>query len=324
MTGFAPRILILINPHSGRAKKDLHLGQLLRAFEKETQPFSLAFSQQPGDLERITRECGKEVDILFVAGGDGSVNEVLNGLMQLPAEQRPTLGILPTGSTCDYARTIGIPKNIQAAVSQLLQGTTLPVDVGQFQNRFFTYVASFGAFSDISYETPARLKHKLGHLAYLLKGLQGLPNLDSHAVTIEMDGQIIEGNFLFGAVTNTRSIGGLIRFQAQDVSLRDGAFELLLLRDPRTPLLRPAALIGMLNPAPDPDRSGPGELLFLRGKQFRFCSPEPLSWTLDGEFGGSLQETSIQNYSQQVSILIPKAMQKRLTAYDPPCTSTYV
>lgn len=287
-------VLVVLNLHSGKARSDTALAHLIRGLEAYSGRVELLYSASAARLPEQVAQRAEAFDQVICVGGDGTVKGVVTGLLKLPVSLRPPLGILPTGTTCDFAKTLGISKNLKRALNDHLQADIQWVDVGTFNQESFVYVASFGAFSEIAYLTPSSRKRQIGHLAYIIEGLKTLPELTSFEVEIEVDGVAWQGRYLFGAVLNSTSVGGLIRLPQRDVSLDDGAFELLLIEDPRVPLLRPAALARLLTLTNDTLSDAP-TLLFLHGKTFKFNFKDAsVSWTLDGEYGGTSREALIE------------------------------
>lgn len=200
------RILLIINPVSGRREILNKLSQIIDKFCKNGCLPTVAFTQKRGDAHRLAQTCPPDYDAVVCAGGDGTLNEVIGGLMaggvNLP------LGYLPVGTTNDLANSLGIPKNVLSAVDLILNSTPVLLDIGSFSGRYFNYVASFGAFTEASYNAPQEVKNILGHAAYILEGIKSLGSIRRCRVRFEFNGQQLEDDYIFGAVTNTTSLGG--------------------------------------------------------------------------------------------------------------------
>lgn len=309
------RVLLIMNMASGKTGSLSTIGTVIRELTLHPVRLEVARSRRPGDIrERVKQAClSGEFSHLVIVGGDGSVHEAYEAYLELPRDKRLPLGIIPTGTTCDYAKTLGIPLTPSGSVQALSGAEPYWVDAGRFNNEPFTYVASFGAFSEISYLTPSSAKNKLGHLAYVLNGIQGISNVKSYHLQLTVDEVELEGQFLFGAVTNTCSIGGLIRLNSKTVVLNDGHFELLLLRDPQFSLLRPAAIVKLLAAGSLTDDDE--DVLYIRGSRFHFHFPdEEVAWTLDGEFGGSGHSFAISVEQQAVPVLLSPRAHLKLDA----------
>ena len=220
----------------------------------------------------------REYEVITVSGGDGTMSEAVNGLMHLPKEDRPLLGYIPAGTTNDYAATLGIPRNMKKAAEQLVQGNPFPCDIGRFQQSYFTYVAAFGAFTDVAYDTPQGQKNLLGHMAYILEGVKRLPSLRSYRVEIEHDGEMLEkGDYLFGMVSNASSVAGFKGVGGKSIELNDGLFEVLLIKRPANPIELQLTLTDLLRQ----DFESP-RMVSFKAAQVKFIFSEPASWTLDG------------------------------------------
>ena len=238
---------------------------------------------------------------MVCSGGDGTLSEVVAGIMQLPQERRPAVGYIPAGSTNDFAVTLGLPSDMNCCAEVITQGNQRMLDVGRFcGNRTFAYVAAFGTFTETSYATPQRDKNLLGHNAYILHGLKELTNLRSYTMRVTVDDSIYEGDFLFGMVSNANSVGGLRHPVGIEAVLDDGLMEVLLIRAPVTASEWPQLLTELLGKKND------GRYLITgRAKKIVFDCQESIDWVLDGEHGGSHQSASIETIQKAVSFLMP-------------------
>ena len=247
---------------------------------------------------QIVSRRGRGRSLVVCSGGDGTLNEVVSGLMTIEEGKRPVLGYIPSGSTNDYASSIGISKNMKKAALDAVSGGTTAVDVGRFgEDRYFVYVAAFGAFTEVSYSTPQEAKNLLGHQAYMLEAVKRVTNLKAYRMKFEWEDKVLEDEFIIGMITNTISIGGFKGLVGLDVALDDGEFEVLLVRKPRTPKdIASIASYLIL-------REGENDCVYqFRAKTLRVISQEPVDWSLDGEYGGSRTEILIENKSRAVSI----------------------
>lgn len=291
------RLLFIVNPRSGKAQVKNRLLDILDIFTKAGWETLVHITQAPLDAKRKAAEAGGEVDMVVCSGGDGTLSETISGMMEL--ENPPVLGYIPSGSTNDFASSLHIPSNMRAAAANVMEGVRYPIDIGRFcQDRYFVYVAGFGAFTEVSYQTPQDKKNVLGHQAYMLEGVKSLVNLKSYRMKLEAEDFTLEGDFIFGMVTNTISVGGFKGLVTQDVALNDGLFEVLMIRTPKTPL----------------DLSNIINYMFLKEEQneyvhkfktssLRITSEEPVDWVLDGEFGGSHTEVEVENLSRKIEIM---------------------
>ena len=229
-------------------------------------------------------------------GGDGTLNETLSGLMQL--EQRPLLGYLPCGSTNDFAASLRLPTATDEAARAAVCGAPYPLDVGRHNDRYFAYVASFGAFTRSSYSATQAAKNALGHFAYILEGLGDLDSLRPYRCAVEADGERFEGEFIFGAVCNSTSLGGLVKLDPACVRMDDGMFELLLLRMPKTAL----DLQNLINVMTRMQYDYPGVIL-RHVRHVTVTTDEELPWSLDGEYCPSAPRVEIENLPAAVQLM---------------------
>ncbi len=291
----AGKMLFIVNPRSGRGKIKNRLLEILNLFSEAGYEVEIHVTQAALDARNVVVEKGEGKDLIVCSGGDGTLNEVVSGLAVL--EHPPVLGYLPAGSTNDFASSLKLPKNMISAAHTVLDGEDFQVDIGRFcGDRYFTYVAGFGAFTEVSYLTPQDKKNLLGHPAYMLEGVKSLTSIKSSSMTIETENQAIEGDFIFGMVTNTLSVGGFKTLVGNDVTLDDGWFEVLFVRTPKKPQEVSEILSSIVL------KEEHEQLIRLKTRHVRITSKEPVDWVLDGEFGGSLQEVEIENLCRKLQI----------------------
>ena len=255
-------------------------------------------TQKPEEAIDAVRQYAAGVDCLVVSGGDGTLNEAICGLMQLPREQRPVVGYLPAGTTNDFAYTHRLSKDMVAAAETVVNGVREVVDLGLFEDRYFTYVAGFGAFTDVPYKTPQEMKAILGHPAYLLEGMLSLGDLRPHNLRIELENETLEGEFLLGLISNSERVAGFKGLHGKDVSINDGLLEVLLIRNPKNPADLSQTLTGLLQP----DSQSP-MVYRAKTRRIRLISEMALDWVLDGEFGGRKADVTIEAVPSAVEIL---------------------
>ena len=291
------KMLVIVNPKSGREQIRSKLLEVLDLFSAAGYEIQIHITQRQKDAAEAAARWGQEKDLVVCSGGDGTLNEVISGMMELP--RTPLLGYIPSGSTNDYASSLEIPKQTMDAARNVLEGQPFPIDVGKFcKDRYFVYIAAFGAFTEISYQTSQDKKNLLGHQAYMLEGVKGLGALKSHRMKVEWDGNVLEEEFIFGMVTNTISVGGFKGLVTQSVALNDGEFEVLLIRNPRTPRDLSNIISYMFL------KEEPNDYVFkFRAGHIRITSEEPVDWVLDGEFGGSRLEVEVENLKERIQIL---------------------
>lgn len=294
------RLLFIYNPHAGKELLKPRISDIVDIFVKAGYEVVIYPTQSYRDAYRKVQECEpEEYDLIVCSGGDGTLDEVVTGMMT--RRKRLPIGYIPTGTTNDFANSLHIPKNLLEAADNAVNGEVFPCDVGRFNDDIFVYIAAFGLFTDVSYETRQEVKNVLGHLAYVLEGTKRLFNVPSYRIKFTHDGESIEDEFIFGMVTNSRSVGGFRNMIGRQVVFDDGLFEVTLIRTPKNPLelqeIVAALLIEQINTK---------YMFTFRTGEITFESLEEIPWTLDGEYGGSHDEVIIQNYKQELSIMVPK------------------
>lgn len=282
------KILLLLNPKAGRGESVEILGEYISAFAHDGSPVTIYFTQSEGDLIEYVKKEGQHYDRIVASGGDGTLNELVTGYLE--GGLRNELGYLPTGTTCDFANTLGISMLMDEAAATARYGTSSELDVGKINDElYFVYVASFGAFTEASYDTPTELKNTIGKLAYVANALKNLNSIGPIEVRVSTDEAIYEGKFLLGAVTNSTQIGGIIKFDRDQVALDDGRFELLLVRFPENA----GDVSNILNGLRSQDYSSDA-FIFAKVREINFAFNEAIPFTVDGEFGGDYQKCRIK------------------------------
>ena len=294
------RVLLIINPAAGMAKPKGQLYAVIEGYAKSGCTTTTMTTTARVDAARFVAEKGDAEDLVVCCGGDGTLNEVITGMMQLPEEKRVPIGFIPAGSTNDMARSLRLPYwQMRKCMKLTLSGIPRPYDVGLFNDTvYFNYVCSFGAFTRVSYATPRWLKRLLGHFAYVLDGIASIGEIRPYHMKITVDNEVIEDDFIYGGVTNSLSIAGLVRLKESDVALNDGLFEVMLIKRPSTPAQLQQILNGVLRQRFD-DRY----VRLLHTSKIIFSAQEPVAWTVDGEFGGSVTEAKIQNLHGAVRLV---------------------
>lgn len=290
------RLLLIVNPRAGKSKS---LGPLYDAIARLSAGGYLVYVREtkgPGDATRFARDLGPDFDTVVCYGGDGTLNETISGLMEL--EHRPLLGYLPNGSTNDFAASLHLSSDPRHAAQAIASGQPHALDIGRHNDRYFAYVASFGAFTRSSYSASQAAKNALGHFAYILEGLGDLDSLRPYNCRIEADGETFEGDFIFGAVCNSTSLGGLVKLDPSRVKMDDGLFELLLLRMPKTPL----DLQNLITAMTRMQYEYPG-VIFRHVQHVTLTTQAHIPWSLDGEFAPSVERVDIDNLSGAVELL---------------------
>lgn len=279
------KLLVIINPCAGRTKSQKGTFDIADVLSTLGYEFDIKTTTKSGDATEFAKTFGMNYDIILCCGGDGTLNETINGVMALP--ERVPIGYIPTGSTCDLATTLGIPSDVRSAIEFIVSDKRNTYDIGNFNNRHFCYVASFGIGSSFSYTTPQKMKNIFGRAAYFIDPFILHPKtlfsgIKPVHVKIEYDDGVIEDDFTFGAISNSTSVAGLITFNRSDVKLNDGVFELLLVRRVKG-IPDGFKLLGKVQKH---DYDG-DQILFLHTKNLKMHFDTPTEWSLDGEFGGS-------------------------------------
>ena len=291
------KLLLIINPVAGRNQAQADLFKMVRVFAEHDCEVTVYPTRGPQDCTRKVLADAGRFDLVVCCGGDGTLNEMVSGMMQ--REDHVPMGYIPLGSTNDFAASLHLPSPVEEAALRCVEGTAFHMDVGSLNDRYFNYIAAFGAFTEASYATPQQIKNALGHLAYILEGVKSLGRLQPIHVRITADGEAFEEDYLFGAVTNTVSLGGVLRLDPSRVLLDDGMYELLLVKNPQNPAEAQAMLSALMLQNYD------GPLVrMLRASDILFESNHEISWTIDGEFGGSFSTTHILNNKNAVTLMV--------------------
>ena len=291
------KLLFIVNPRAGRSKSRSPLFDVIALCSEAGYLISVHKTTAPGDAAQTAQREGGNYDLVVAVGGDGTLNEVITGLMNL--EQRPLLGYLPQGSTNDFAASLRISSNPAEAAQAIVRHQPRMLDVGRWNQRHFIYVASFGAFTSTSYTASQAAKNALGHFAYILEGMKDLNSLRPYRLRIQADGDTLDGEYLFGAVCNSTSIGGLMKLDPERVVLDDGRFELLLIRCPKTPAELQNLVLAMLEQRYDRDG-----VIFRHVRSLHLETEEDLPWSLDGEYAPSMPSVDITNCQQALTMLL--------------------
>ena len=302
----AKRVLIVANLHAGTKQVRNKLCDIIDEFCREGYVPTVRTTQCSGDACRIVAGKSESYDLVVCAGGDGTLSETVSGMML--SSRRVPVGYIPCGSTNDMARTLGLSRNMAKATHTILNGTPVTHDIGKFGNdKFFTYIASFGAFTRASYDTPQKIKNAIGHLAYIFEGIRELGEIKPHHFRVTFNGQTVEDDFIFGSVSNTMSAAGFFKFPANDVNLSDGQFEVFLVRDPKTPIGY-TDLILRLGRQDFQQKN----VIFAHTDNIIFESQKKLPWTIDGECSGKLDRVEISNVTDTIEIIQNKHIAKKI------------
>ena len=290
------KILVIVNLISGKGKAKEYLS-VIREKLKPGNEFKVYITRDKLSTVRFVKEYCREFDMIVVVGGDGTLNEVINGYVSCGCDT--PVGYIPAGSTNDFANTLKLVRDPYEACESFLRMNTRKLDIGCFNGTYFTYVAAAGAFSATSYNTPVELKNRLGHLAYILGGIASLPAVRSQHMRITVDGKVYENDYLIVMISNSTSVGGVFSYEETVVSLDDGKFELALLKEPDNLTELGSVIKDVLVRDYDSDY-----IDFLSGSDITIESPHPVAWSLDGEYGGKYGQMHIVNLERKLNLLI--------------------
>lgn len=292
------KMLFIYNMHAGKAQIKNHLADILDIFTKSGYDVTVHPTQANKDAYFFIRDNADNYDIVTVGGGDGTLTESVEGMMEFEKDERKVMGYIPAGTTNDFAYTLSIPKNMIDAANVIVDGKVQQYDIGCFNGKTYNYVAAFGAFTNVSYETPQTTKNLLGHAAYVFEGMKSLNTLKSYHMKVTCDGKTIEDDIFLGFVMNSYSVAGIQLNKKDNIELNDGLFEVLLLKKPTNII----ELISLMQKG----RADSEAAYFMRGSNIKFEIDEPVKWTLDGEFGGEEANVNIDVIKSAMKFIVPK------------------
>ena len=292
------RMMLIVNPNAGRSGYRYYFGDAMKVLADGGYQISLFFTTRPGEATEFVAYYAKDYDTVACIGGDGTLSEVISGLMKVQGP--PPIGYFPMGTTNDIASSLGLPKNdTVAAARRILSGEPHPFDVGGFgEDAYFAYVAAFGAFTEVSYATPQDQKRALGQLAYVLQGAAQLGKIEKIPARIEYDDGVFEGELVYGSMSNSTSVAGIVHFPESMVSLGDGMSELVLLKDPGR-----VDAYGELAASVISRRFDNENLIILHTRRAAFHFQKPVAWTRDGEEGGKFRDVTLCNHHAPVQLI---------------------
>ncbi|MDO4614104.1 MAG: diacylglycerol kinase family lipid kinase [Lachnospiraceae bacterium] len=297
----AHRVLLIYNPRAGRGVFLQHLSEVIDMFVKAGYVVEVHPTQAQGEAVDYLSENRIVYDMIIVAGGDGTLDEAVTGILRSGLDI--PIGYIPVGSTNDYAVSLGLSRDILTAVADILGGEPVTLDVGEFNDNYFIYVAAFGAFTDVAYNTDQNMKNAIGHFAYIMEATKQLTDLKHYMMRVHVNGSTKQEDYIFGMVTNSFSVGGMknVLFDEDFVDLNDGLFEVLLVRNPRNVIEFQAALGALITKNYDSDM-----IDIYKTDEITFESAAEVPWTLDGEYGGNPTRLTIRNHRSGIRLLMDK------------------
>lgn len=301
------KALFIINPHSGKGLIKNHLLSIIDIFVKAGYEVTAYTTQGRGDAVRMVRERDKCYDLVVCSGGDGTLDEIVTGMIQ--SGFKTPIGYIPAGSTNDFANSLKLPANMKKAAEIAAAGRPFACDVGIFNKDVFVYIAAFGIFTEVSYDTPQEMKNMLGYVAYILEGMKHLQNIKSYHMKVVYKGadadteETVEEDFIFGMVTNSFSVGGFKgiteNVAGKSVALNDGLFEVTLIKMPKNPVELNSILAALVSGKIDTEF-----ICCFKSRELVMESRTETAWTLDGEFGGAHTRVELKNEQKAIEILV--------------------
>ena len=290
-------VLFIMNPVSGQRRAAKFLPDIIGMFNAAGYEVITYITASQGDATRIAAQRGSAADLVVCCGGDGTLNETISGLLLSGAEI--PIGYIPAGSTNDFASSLKLSGNILQAAQDILDGQPVPYDIGRFGRRYFSYIASFGAFTKSSYTTPQTVKNALGHTAYVLSGITELSQIRKEHIRMEMDGRVVEDDFLFGAISNSTSVGGILQLDPKRVNMSDGVFEVLLVRAPRNL----TEITECIQAFQLQDYDGCAMVTYTSASRIKVFANPDMPWTLDGEREDGHAEVDVENLHHAIRLV---------------------
>ena len=293
------KIFFVYNPHAGREQIGSKLNEIIRILAGHSNELTVVPTIGYQDAQNRIEKLQDGYDLVVCSGGDGTLDEVVTGMMKRPPEKRIPVGYIPAGTANDFARSLKIPRNMTDAATVAMVGKPFACDIGSFNQDTFVYIASFGIFTDVSYSTKQEVKNVLGHMAYILEAMKSLVNIKSYQMKVSCDEKEIEGDFLFGMITNSTSVAGFQGLVRNEVVFDDGVYEATFIRRPKNPLEIQELLSAMIDA-----KINSNYMYTFRTKRLVIESKEAVPWTLDGEFGGEHQQVVIENNQKAIEIIV--------------------
>lgn len=290
-------MLFVFNPKAGKGKIKTNLLDIVDIFNKSEYEVIIHATQEPKDAYKKAKEYADSVDLIVCSGGDGTLDEVVTGIME--KESSVPIGYIPAGSTNDFANSLFMPKDMTAVAAMIMEEELYHCDIGRFNSQTFAYIAAFGLFTDVSYETDQDLKNILGHLAYLLEGMKRLFDIKSFHMKVHSEEVDIEDDFIYGMVTNSRSVGGFKNLAGKNVDMNDGLFEVTLITRPKNPLELQEIMASLVIAEDNSDL-----IYSFKTRKITIESEDEVPWTLDGEFGGNHSIVEIENKHEALNLYL--------------------
>lgn len=297
------RVLIILNPCAGTKQANKYFVDIIDIFCRAGYETVAATTEKRGDGTAFARSRAKDFDLIVCIGGDGTFNEVIAGVIESGVDV--PIGYIPAGSTNDFANSLSLSKNVVQAARDIVGGVPRSLDIGCFNGRYFSYVASFGAFTRASYEAPQSIKNALGHLAYILEGIKDIPSIRPEKIRLKMEQGVYGGDYLFGAVSNSTSVGGILTLSDELVDMNDGMFEVLLIKSPSNILELNQILLALTKQ----NYQSP-MISFFNSSEVEITADPSMPWTLDGEYQEGSEAITIKNLHGAIKLMVPEDDEK--------------
>ena len=295
------KLFFVFNPKAGQVKIKQRLGDIIELFSIKGHTVTVRATTRRGDATELVKNLEDGYDRVICAGGDGTLDEVVEGMAM--REHKLPIGYIPAGSTNDYASSLGIPTGVLDAARVAIGPNIFSSDVGEYNGKSFVYVAAFGAFTEVSYATPQDLKNMLGHAAYIVTALKYLTDIKPYHMKVHANGKVIEGDFIYGMVTNSNSVGGVKNITGPDITLNDGLFEVTLVSNPKNPMELNSIISALMN------RNLTSKNLYsFKISEIEFEADSEVPWTIDGEFAGNDKTVKIKNRKQELMLSVKKPL----------------
>ena len=293
------QVLLIVNPNAGRGKVQKRIPEIKEDLMKTGYDVDIINTRKNFSAKDIITEYNKKPDIVICCGGDGTVNDLVSAVMSL--EDKPKISFIPLGTINDFARTIGLSRKKFFTQGILNNYSEKKSDIGKINEKYFNYVAAFGAFTAVSYVTSQKLKKILGKFAYFIVAVKYLFKIRSYKINLNIDGEKIEKECIYGSVSNSKSIGGFQWFRKRDIAINDGKFEVLLIKKPKHKIQYISIVFDILF-----RRYQSNNFFYRQGSKIEITSEKSLSWTVDGEFGGRTKDAKISNCKEAITFIVPK------------------
>ena len=293
----AKKMLFVFNPKAGKGKIKTHLLDIVDIFSSHNYEIIIRSTQAPRDAYEKAKEYADSVDLIVCSGGDGTLDEVVTGIMEV--DSSVPIGYIPAGSTNDFANSLFMPKNMIRVAEMIMAEELYHCDIGRFNQKTFAYVAAFGLFTDVSYETDQDLKNVLGHVAYVLEGVKRLFDIKSYHMKVSSEEVQVEDDFIVGMITNSRSVGGFKNLTGKNVDMNDVFFDVTLIVHPKNPLQLQEIMTALVMAEDNTDM-----IYSFKTRQLTIETDEEVPWTLDGEFGGNHSYVEIENRHKALNLYL--------------------